>query len=103
MTETITIRRSLLEKRKEMRKQISCLENYFLDDITHATLHQGLLAAEFDLNHLATGLKSGKNRIYATIKKLKSLQILLVEDTGVQGIVKLGLNPEFFGTLWANE
>lgn len=95
--EFMSLRFNVRAKRREIRRNLTPLQNYLLDDITEGTVNEWDSKNEFDLKDLAAGLKVTPNRVYEMVKDLEALKIIIRKPTRYRGREILGLNPELFG------
>jgi hypothetical protein len=97
--EYMAMRWNILQKKKEIRRDIQPLDNFLLDDLIEGTVNKWVSESEFDVEDLAAGLKTGTNRVYASIKKMHAMGLITKRETRYKRRLILGLNPNFFGQI----
>lgn len=100
--EFMSLRHNVISKRREIRRDLTPLQNYLLDDITLGTVYNWKSQNEFDLKELARGLKVPPNRIYELLKDLEERKLIVRKPTQYRGRETLGLSAEIFGQILSN-
>ncbi len=95
----MALRYNVRQKRRKIRRDLTPLENYLLDDIQEGTIDSWETSSEFNLQDLAEGLGTQVNRIYAMLKDLHEKGIITREPTRYAGLEKIGLSTKYFGQI----
>lgn len=98
-SEFMSLKWTVIRVRQILRRDISPLQNYLLDDISLGTIYMWKSKNEFDIRDLATSLNVKPNRVYELLKDLEEKKVIVREPTRYPKREVLGLNPEMFGQI----
>lgn len=104
--EFMAIRFNIIEKRRDLRNELTPAENYLLDEIELATIggrnEKRTIASEAEiyLDDLAQLMRyKTKNKIWTLLKSLEKKGLIIRKPTRLTGKEIIGLNPDVFGQL----
>lgn len=98
--EFMALRRNVLDKRKELKRDLTPSQGNLLDELIEGTIYRWRSVAVFSVGELAYNLGyRGKEKVYRNLKVLREKGIIVQTKGWRKWEINLGLNPDIFGQI----